>query len=157
LRFGGELASSAFIEGWGLYAERLADEMGLFADEYERLGMLELQALRAARLVVDTGIHALGWSRERVIPLLESTGLPRDRAEMETDRYIAMPAQALAYKLGQIEIETLRRDEERRLGPAFSVQAFHDRVLELGSMPLATLRREVGARSEITTSGEPSS
>ena len=143
LRFGGELAGGAFVEGWGLYSERLADEMGLFRDDYERLSMLELQALRAARLVVDTGIHALGWRRDQVIDLLMATGLDRDRAELETDRYIALPGQALSYKIGQNQIEESRRIEERRLGAAFSLRDFHDRLLFLGSLPLSTLRREL--------------
>ena len=143
LRFGGELAGLAFVEGWGLYAERLADEMNLFADDYERLGMLELQALRAARLVVDTGLHALGWSREQVVEVLESTGLDPSRAALEADRYVAMPGQALAYKVGQMEIETCRREAEQKEGTAFSLSDFHDRVLGLGAVPLTTFRREL--------------
>jgi uncharacterized protein (DUF885 family) len=143
LRFGGELAGLACLEGWGLYAERLADEMGLFTDDYERLGMLELQALRAARLVVDTGLHALGWSRERVIGVLRSTGLDSSRSVLEADRYVAMPGQALAYKIGQMEIETSRRQTEQKEGTNFSLPDFHDRVLALGSVPLATFRREL--------------
>jgi uncharacterized protein (DUF885 family) len=148
LRLGGELAGSAFIEGWGLYAERLADEMGLYLDDYERLGMLELQALRAARLVVDTGLHALGWSRIRVIQTLEATGLDPSRSVLETDRYIAMPAQALAYKIGQLEIERARRRDEEALRSTFSLPAFHDRVLALGSVPLTSFRREFSTMSE---------
>jgi uncharacterized protein (DUF885 family) len=147
LRLGGELAGSAFVEGWGLYAERLADEMGLYVDGYERLGMLELQAFRAARLVVDTGIHAFGWSRSQVIETLGSTGLDPSRSVVEADRYVAMPGQALAYKLGQIEIERHRRREEEALGNAFELPAFHDRVLALGSVPLTTFRRELSAAS----------
>jgi uncharacterized protein (DUF885 family) len=141
LRFGGELAGSAFVEGWGLYSERLADEMGLYLDDYERLGMLELQAFRAARLVVDTGLHAFGWSRDQSIDVLRTTGLDPHRAALETDRYVAMPGQALAYKIGQIEIETSRRRAERSLGADFSLADFHDRVLTLGSVPLVTFRR----------------
>lgn len=143
LRFGGELAGSAFAEGWGLYAERLADELGLYLDEYERLGMLELQAFRAVRLVVDTGLHALGWPRGKAVEALKATGLEPGRAELETDRYIAMPGQALAYKLGQIEIETERRRQESVLGAQFSLPAFHERVLDLGSVPLTSFRREL--------------
>jgi uncharacterized protein (DUF885 family) len=141
LRFGGELAGSAFVEGWGLYAERLADEMDLYVDDYERLGMLELQAFRAARLVVDTGLHALGWSREQSIEVLRGTGLDPQRAALETDRYVAMPGQALAYKIGQLEIRAARRWAEQSLGADFSLPAFHDRVLALGSLPLTTVRR----------------
>jgi uncharacterized protein (DUF885 family) len=143
LRYGGELAGGAFVEGWGLYAERLADEMGLFADDYERLGMLELQALRAARLVVDTGLHALQWSRDQVIGVLESTGLDPSRSALEADRYVAMPGQALAYKIGQMEIEACRHRHEQEAGAAFSLADFHDRVLALGSVPLTTFRREL--------------
>jgi uncharacterized protein (DUF885 family) len=142
-RFGGILAGSAFIEGWGLYSERLADEMELFEDEAERLGMLDLQAMRAARLVVDTGIHALGWTRDRSIRTLEEGGLPNVEAVIETDRYITMPGQALSYKIGQFEIERQRAAAAEREGAAFSLPAFHDRLLALGSLPLAALRREL--------------
>ncbi|HJP66663.1 MAG TPA: DUF885 domain-containing protein, partial [Actinomycetota bacterium] len=142
-KFGGILAGSAFIEGWGLYSERLADEMGLYQDQYERIGMLEAQAFRAARLVVDTGIHALGWDRDQVIATLQEIGTPRVDAEIETDRYIATPGQALAYKLGQIEIERWRAEAAEREGASFSLPAFHDRLLELGSLPLRALEREI--------------
>jgi uncharacterized protein (DUF885 family) len=144
-RFGGILAGSAFIEGWGLYSERLADEMGLYADDYERLGMLEAQGWRACRLIVDTGIHALGWDRDRSIAQMEEAGVPRVSAEIETDRYIAMPGQALAYMIGQLEISRLRKESEAREGSGFSLPDFHDRVLAMGSMPLEGLRREMMA------------
>jgi uncharacterized protein (DUF885 family) len=143
-RFGGMLSGTAFIEGWGLYSERLADEMGLFEDDWERLGMLEAQAWRAARLVVDTGIHAFGWDRERAVRTLEEAGVPREDAEVEVDRYIAAPGQALAYKVGQLRIEELRRRAETRAGGSFSLPAFHDRLLALGSLPLPVLEREMG-------------
>ena len=142
-RFGGFLAGSAFTEGWGLYSERLADEMGLYEDESERLGMLDLQGMRAARLVVDTGIHALGWPRERAIATLEEAGLPNVEATIETDRYITMPGQALSYKIGQFEIERQRAAAAAREGNGFSLRAFHDRLLALGSLPLTALRREL--------------
>jgi uncharacterized protein (DUF885 family) len=142
-RFGGFLAGSAFTEGWGLYSERLADEMGLYEDESERLGMLDLQGMRAARLVVDTGIHALGWTRERAIATLEDAGLPTVEATIETDRYITMPGQALSYKIGQFEIERQRAAAVEREGAEFSLRAFHDRLLALGSLPLTALRREL--------------
>ena len=142
-RFGGFLAGSAFTEGWGLYSERLADEMGLYEDESERLGMLDLQGMRAARLVVDTGIHALGWTRERAIATLEDAGLPTVEATIETDRYITMPGQALSYKIGQFEIERQRAAAAEREGAEFSLRAFHDRLLALGSLPLTALRREL--------------
>ncbi|MGZ4108425.1 MAG: DUF885 domain-containing protein [Actinomycetota bacterium] len=142
-RFGGLMAGSAFAEGWGLYSERLADEMGLFVDEAERLGMLDAQAHRAARLIVDTGIHALGWSRERAIAQLEDAGVPHTDAVIETDRYITLPGQALSYKIGQFEIERHRAEAAKRLGDAFSLAEFHDRLLALGSLPLPALRREL--------------
>lgn len=140
-RFGGILAGSAFIEGWGLYSERLADEMGLYADDYERLGMLEAQGWRACRLIVDTGIHALGWDRDRSIAQMEEAGVPRVSAEIETDRYIALPGQALAYMIGQLELQRLRKEAER--GAGFSLPAFHDRLMSIGSVPLEGLAREM--------------
>jgi uncharacterized protein (DUF885 family) len=143
-RFGGILAGSSFIEGWGLYSERLADEMGLYRDDYERLGMLEAQGWRAARLIVDTGIHALGWSRGQAIDQLLTAGLTETDARVETDRYIALPGQALAYKIGQFEIERWRAQAADREGSAFSLKDFHDRLLALGSLPLPALRREIG-------------
>ena len=143
-RFGGLMAGSSFAEGWGLYSERLADEMGLFVDEVERLGMLDAQAHRAARLIVDTGIHAFGWSRERAIEQLEEAGVPHTDAVIETDRYITLPGQALSYKIGQFEIERQRAEAAKRLGDAFSLPEFHDRLLALGSLPLPALRRELG-------------
>jgi uncharacterized protein (DUF885 family) len=142
-RFGGLLAGSAFAEGWGLYSERLADEMGLFEDDVERFGMLDAQAHRAARLVVDTGIHAFGWSRDRSIQVLQEAGVPRTDAEIETDRYITAPGQALTYKLGQFEIERRRAEAAEQEGSAFSLRDFHDRLLGLGSIPLRALRREL--------------
>jgi uncharacterized protein (DUF885 family) len=117
--------------------------MGLYLDEAERLGMLDLQGMRAARLVVDTGIHALGWTRERAIETLEGAGLPAVEAAIETDRYITMPGQALSYKIGQFEIERQRAAASEREGAGFSLGAFHDRLLALGSLPLTALRREL--------------
>jgi len=144
-RFGGSLAAAAFAEGWGLYSERLADEMGLYADEWERLGMLEAQAHRAARLITDTGIHALGWEREAAIAKLEEAGNPRIDAEIEVDRYIALPGQALSYMIGMIEIEKARDAVTARDGVDFSLRDFHDRVLSLGQLPLPAFRRELGS------------
>ncbi len=142
--FGGLLAGSAFIEGWGLYSERLADEMGLFVDDYERLGMLDAQAHRAARLVTDTGIHALGWTRDASIEALEEAGVPHTDAVIEIDRYIAMPGQALSYMVGMIEIERAREAAAAKDGADFSLRDFHDRILGLGSLPLPSLLRELG-------------
>jgi uncharacterized protein (DUF885 family) len=140
-RFGGILAGSAFIEGWALYCERLADEMGLFLNPYERLGMLDAQAFRAARLIVDTGIHALGWDRERAILQMMETGSSRLESTIEVDRYISLPGQALSYKVGQLQIEGWRAEAQRREG--FSLPAFHDRLLSLGSLPLEAIKREL--------------
>jgi uncharacterized protein (DUF885 family) len=140
-RFGGLLAGSAFAEGWGLYSERLADEMGLYLDEWERLGMLTGQAHRAARLITDTGLHALGWSREDAIAKLEAGGSPHGESVTEVDRYIALPAQALAYMIGMHEIQEARERAEAR--GAFDIKAFHDQLLALGQLPLPALQREL--------------
>jgi uncharacterized protein (DUF885 family) len=142
-RHGSRLAGIGFSEGWGLYSERLADEMGLFEDPRERFGMLDAQAWRAARLVVDTGIHEFRWDRQRSIDLLQQIGLSRLEAETETDRYIAWPGQALAYMVGQREILALRSKLRDRDGASFDLKRFHDAVLGHGSLPLATLRREL--------------
>jgi uncharacterized protein (DUF885 family) len=142
-RLGSRMVGGAYVEGWGLYAERLADEMGLYRDEAERFGMLDGQAWRAARLVVDSGLHALRWPRQRSIDTLLGAGLTPTDATIETDRYIAWPGQALTYKLGQREIERLRAEISARDGSAFDLRAFHDAVLGHGSLPLATLAREL--------------
>jgi uncharacterized protein (DUF885 family) len=130
----------AHTEGWGLYAERLADEMGLYSSDIDRLGMLSADAWRAGRLVVDTGIHSLGWSRKQAIDwLLEWTPIGRLTVEQEVDRYIGMPGQALSYKMGQLEIMRLRTDAERRLGSRFEIKGFHDTLLTGGAMTLPLL------------------
>jgi uncharacterized protein (DUF885 family) len=142
-RFGGP---TAFMEGWALYAERLSDEMGLYSGDLDRFGILSFDAWRACRLVVDTGIHALGWSRGRAIEfMLEHTALAQNNIENEVDRYVAVPGQALAYKSGQMEIVRLRHEAEVALGGAFDVREFHDVVLGRGAVGLGTLRRIVGA------------
>ena len=134
----------AFDEGWALYCERLADEMGLYTDDLARLGMLSGDSLRAGRLVVDTGMHALGWSRARAVDFLrENTPLPAVDIEVEVDRYIAVPGQALAYMVGRLEIERMRADAERRRGTAFDIRAFHDVVLGAGSLPLPAVAARV--------------
>jgi uncharacterized protein (DUF885 family) len=142
-RFGARYAAGAYIEGWGLYAERLADEMGLYRNEAERFGMLDAQAWRAARLVVDTGLHALRWTRQRSIDTLLDAGLTETDAVIETDRYIGNPAQALTYKLGQREHMRLRREIAARDGAAFDLREFHDQLIGHGSLPLATLAAEL--------------
>ncbi len=143
-RLGSRMVGGAYVEGWGLYSERLADEMGLYRSEAERFGMLDGQAWRAARLVVDTGLHALRWERQRSIDFLrEDAGLSETDAVIETDRYICWPGQALTYKLGQRQIEALRREISERDGSRFDLREFHDQVLGHGSLPLATLAREL--------------
>jgi uncharacterized protein (DUF885 family) len=141
---GARMAGAAYVEGWGLYTERLADEMGLYATDEERLGMLDAQSFRAARLVVDSGLHAMGWSRERAIEFMHEHGsLPMVDAEIEVDRYTVWPGQALSYKMGQREIERARAEVSEAMGERFDLRAFHDEVLGHGSLPLATLRREI--------------
>ncbi|HVA87512.1 MAG TPA: DUF885 domain-containing protein [Candidatus Saccharimonadales bacterium] len=142
-RLGSRMVGGAYVEGWGLYAERLADEMGLFRNEAERFGMLDAMAWRAARLVVDTGIHALRWTREQGVRQMLAAGLSETDASIETDRYICWPGQALTYKVGQREIERLRAEVARRDGSRFDLSAFHDAVLGHGALPLATLAREL--------------
>lgn len=132
--------ATSYIEGWGLYAERLADEMGLYSGPLDRLGMLTADAWRSARLVVDTGLHALGWSRSQAIEyFVEHTPVPTDQIAPEVDRYLAMPGQALSYKVGQLEIERLRASAEGRLDERFDVAAFHDVVLGSGAVTLPVL------------------
>ena len=135
----------AFAEGWGLYAERLADEMGLYSDDVARLGMLAGESIRAARLVVDTGIHALGWDRQRVIDFLRSnTPMPHVDIEQETDRYVAVPGQALSYMVGRLEIERIRAGARQALGERFDIRGFHDAVLSNGELPLGALAEVIG-------------
>jgi len=143
-RLGARAVGGAYVEGWGLYSERLADEMGLYRSEAERFGMLDGQAWRAARLVVDTGLHALRWERQRSIDFLrDDAGLSETDAVIETDRYICWPGQALTYMLGKRQIEALRHEIAARDGSRFDLRAFHDQVLGHGSLPLATLAREL--------------
>jgi uncharacterized protein (DUF885 family) len=137
---------TAYVEGWGLYTERLCDEMGLYSGPLDRFGVLSFDAWRACRLVVDTGLHALGWSRARAIEfMLAHTALAENNVVNEIDRYLAMPGQALAYKLGQLELRRLRRESETALGAAFDIRAFHDVVLSEGAVGLATLGGVVAA------------
>jgi len=131
---------TAFIEGWGLYIERLAAEMGLYSGELDRFGILSYDAWRACRLVVDTGMHALGWSRDRAIAyMVEHTALAENNIVNEVDRYTAIPAQALAYKLGQLEFLRLRAKATEALGEQFDIRDFHDAVLGEGAVGLQTL------------------
>ena len=135
------LGSTAFSEGWGLYTERLSDEMGLYSSDMDRFGILSFDAWRAGRLVVDTGMHALGWTRGESIDFLKRhSALGENNIANEVDRYIVWPGQALAYKVGQLEIVRLRREAERRLGARFDIRSFHDTVLGAGAVSLPVLR-----------------
>ncbi len=135
---------AVFSEGWGLYAEQLAEEAGLFADDRGLLGSISTSLMRAARLVVDTGIHAFGWSRERALEFLaEHVPMPREFLAAEVDRYVVMPGQALAYLTGKLEILRIRDEARERLGPAFSLPAFHGAVLDHGSLPMPALARSI--------------
>ncbi len=140
------LGPTAFFEGWGLYTERLSDEMGLYGGDLDRIGALSFDAWRASRLVVDTGMHALGWTRERAIRfMLDHTALAPNNIANEVDRYIVMPGQALAYKMGQLELLRLRDEARATLGDRFDIRGFHDAVLGNGAIALPTLRGVVEA------------
>ena len=135
---------TAFVEGWALYTERLADEMELYSSDTDRIGMLSYDAWRACRLVVDTGLHAKGWSRQQAIDyMIANSVLAENNIVNEVDRYLTWPGQALAYKLGQLEILKLRDEAKRRLGARFDIRAFHDAVLGHGAVALPVLRQQV--------------
>ena len=137
---------TAYVEGWGLYAESLGEELGLYRDPYSRYGALDHDIWRSIRLVVDTGMHALGWSRDRAIEFFrEHTGMSDLDIAVEVDRYLVMPGQALAYKIGQLKIRELRALAETALGEGFDERAFHDVVLEEGGVPLGELDARVRA------------
>ncbi len=141
-RFGGDY--TAFVEGWALYAESLGPELGLFKDPYQYYGRLNDEQLRAMRLVVDTGLHAKGWSREQAIRyMLDNSSLAPTDVESEVERYIAWPGQALGYKIGDLRIQGLRRKAEAELGAKFDLRDFHREVLGDGAVPLALLEQKV--------------
>ncbi|WAH63061.1 DUF885 domain-containing protein [Xanthomonas hortorum] len=140
-RLGGE---TAYIEGWGLYAESLGRELGLYQDPYNTYGYLQNALWRSIRLVADTGLHSKGWSRTQAIDyMLDNSGMSRTDAEAEVDRYMAIPGQALAYKVGEMKIAQLREQAQRELGPRFDVRAFHTEVLKDGSVPLEILQDKI--------------
>ena len=135
-----------FSEGWGLYAEQLAEEAGLYADDRGLLGSISTSLMRAARLVVDTGLHFFGWSREQALEFLaDHVPMPRDFLAAEVDRYVVVPGQALAYLTGKLELIRIRENAQRRLGPGFSLPAFHAAVLDHGSLPMPTLARSIAS------------
>lgn len=135
---------SGYAEGWGLYSERLADEMGLYGSPLDRIGMLSADSMRAGRLVVDTGIHAMGWTRQQAIDYFrDNSPMTLTTIENEVDRYIAVPGQATSYMIGRLEIQRMRREAEEALGETFDIKGFHDTVLGSGLVPLGTLDRMV--------------
>lgn len=143
------IANNGYLEGWALYAERLADEMKLFSSDLDRLGMLSSQSLRAARLVVDSGLHTMGWTRQQAIDyMLAHTAEGERDAASEVDRYIIYPGQATSYMLGMLEIRQARDDAEKTMGAKFDIKAFHDRVLEDGGVPLTFLEAKVKSWAE---------
>ncbi len=145
---------TVFVEGWALYTERLGEEMGLYRDDLDRMGVLSFDAWRAGRLVVDTGLHAKGWSRQQAIDYLtEHSALAANNIDNEVDRYITWPGQALAYKTGQLEILALRREAEEALGERFSLPAFHDTLLLGGAVSIPVLRERV--RTYVETGAPP--
>ena len=141
---GSRMAGVAYSEGWGLYCERLADEMGLYSGDLDRIGRLSYDAWRACRLVVDTGLHAMGWSRQQAIDyMVANSVLAENNIVNEVDRYLSWPGQALAYKVGQLEILKLRDEGRRRLTSKFDIKGFHDAVLRNGAVALPVLRQQV--------------
>jgi uncharacterized protein (DUF885 family) len=148
------LGPTAFVEGWALYTERLSDEMGLYTGDLDRMGVLSFDAWRACRLVVDTGLHTRGWTRRQAIEFMTAhTALAPNNIANEVDRYIVWPGQALGYKVGQLELQRLRRETKVRLGAAFDIRQFHDAVLRHGALGLEALRAVVEA--DVVTPEEP--
>ena len=142
-RYGGY---TAFVEGWGLYSESLGPELGLYKDPYSKFGQLTYEIWRAIRLVIDTGIHSFGWSRQQAIDYFKANSAKTENdITVEVDRYIVWPAQALAYKSGELEIKALRKYAEQELGPRFDIRAFHDQILSQGALPLDVLDTRIRA------------
>jgi uncharacterized protein (DUF885 family) len=140
-RYGG---FTAYSEGWGLYAESLGKEMGVYTDPYQYFGGLNAELWRSIRLVVDTGIHAKGWTRQQVLDFMyANSAVAEARAVSEAERFMAIPGQALAYKIGQLKIREIRNNAETRLGDRFDIKAFHREVLKDGAMPLSMLEAKI--------------
>lgn len=149
---------SAYQEGWGLYSEYLGEEMGMYKDGYEMMGRYSYEILRASRLVVDTGLHYMRWTREEAILYLQNhTALAGGSAANEIDRYITWPGQACAYKLGEIKIKELRQKAERELGDKFDLKEFHYQILANGGMPMSVLERIVNSWIDTTKQSKPTS
>ncbi|MFT4643520.1 MAG: hypothetical protein ACI89R_001372, partial [Candidatus Azotimanducaceae bacterium] len=148
-QFRKDLYLSAYGEGWGLYSEFLADEMGMYTTPYEKFGQLTYEMWRACRLVVDTGIHAKGWTRDQVVNFMASnTALSLHEINTETDRYISWPGQALSYKIGELKIREMRKKAKAELGSEFDIRDFHEIVLEQGTVTLSILEDRVNAYIE---------
>ena len=143
-QFRRNLYLSAYGEGWGLYTEELANEMGIYTSPYERFGQLTYAMWRACRLVVDTGIHAFGWSREEAVDFMaKNTALSLHEVNTEVDRYISWPGQALSYKIGELKIKELRRKAEQTLGEKFDIRDFHEVILKEGTLTLPLMEAQV--------------
>jgi len=137
---------TAFVEGWALYSESLGEEMGFYHDPYSKFGQLTYEMWRAVRLVVDTGLHSMGWTRDRAIDFFRTNAAKTDQdIIVEVDRYIVWPGQALGYKMGQLKIRELRTNAERDLGERFNIRQFHDVVLGQGAVPLDVLEQQAKA------------
>ena len=138
------MSYTAFVEGWGLYSETLGYEMGFYQDPYARFGQLTYEMWRAVRLVVDTGLHSMNWTRQQAVDFfLSNAAKTAQDVTVEVDRYIVWPGQALGYKIGQLKIRELRTNAEKELGPKFDVRKFHDVVLGQGAVPLDVLQKRV--------------
>jgi len=143
MRFGG---NTAYVEGWALYAETLWPELGLETDPYQRFGGIDDEMLRALRLVVDSGLHAKKWTRDQAIDyMLANSGMSRTDATIEVERYIAIPGQALAYKIGQLTILKLKAEAKAKLGAKFDARRFHEQVLMTGALPMTVLEAKLRA------------